>query len=149
MSTGSLPKTQFSSVALAACAVPNGLTIAGVVLGACLLLFCVGTLAVGIDALNCSIEQARTLSFIALVFGSQAMIYAIRERKHLWSSRPSAWLLASSVADVLIASVLAAFGLAMSPLPLAIIGGTLIASIALALVLDLVKIPLLARLDIA
>ena len=47
--------------------------------------------------------RCRTLAFIALVFGSQATIYAIRQRRHLWGSRPSLWLAVSSAADILIA----------------------------------------------
>lgn len=127
----------------------GNLTIAGTVLGACLLAFCAGALAVGKYALGYSTEQVRTLTFIAVVFGSQAMIYAIRERKHLWSSRPSLWLLASSVADVLIASILAVAGVAMTPLAPLIVAGTLLAAIVLTLLLDLVKIPVFARLGIS
>ena len=127
----------------------GNLTISGTLMGACLLAFCTAALAIGKYALHFSTEQARTLTFIALVFGSQAVIYAIRERKHLWGLRPSIWLLASSAADILIASALAIAGLAMTPLPPLVVGGMLVASAALALVLDLVKIPVFARLGIA
>ncbi len=127
----------------------GGLTIAGTVMGACLLLFCTGALAIGRYALGLDTGQVRTLTFIAVVFGSQAMIYAIRERKRLWSSRPSTWLLASSLADISIASVLAVAGFAMTPLSPLIVGGVLAAAVVLALVLDLVKTPVFARLDIA
>ena len=127
----------------------GNLTIAGTVMGACLLAFCTAALAVGKYALGFSTEQVRTLTFIAVVFGSQAMIYAIRERKHLWSSRPSIWLLASSLADILIASILAVAGIAMTPLAPLIVAGTLLSAIVLALLLDLVKIPVFARLGIA
>jgi H+-transporting ATPase len=126
----------------------GSLTIAGTVMGICLLVFCAGALAIGKYALSLDTEQVRTLTFIAVVFGSQAMIYAIRERKHLWSSRPSVWLIASSVADISIASVLAIAGLAMAPVSFAIVGETLAAAVALALVLDLVKVPVFARLSI-
>ena len=125
------------------------LTIAGTIMGAFLLAFCTAALAIGKYALGFSAEQVRTLTFIAVVFGSQAMIYAIRQRKHLWSLRPSAWLLASSAADILIASTLAVAGLAMTPLAPLIVAGTLLAAIVLALLLDLVKIPVFARLGIA
>jgi H+-transporting ATPase len=127
----------------------GNLTIAGTVMGACLLAFCAAALAVGKYALGYSTEQVRTLTFLAVVFGSQAMIYAIRERKHLWSSRPSIWLLASSVADILIASILAVAGIAMTPLAPLIVAGTLLPAIILTLILDLVKIPVFARLGIS
>ncbi len=60
------------------------LTVAGVVMGACLLAFCTGVLVVGRFHLNLGTGALRTLAFVVLVFGSQATIYAIRERRHLW-----------------------------------------------------------------
>jgi len=88
----------------------------------------------------------RTLAFLVLVFGSQATIYAIRERRHLWGSRPSLLLAASSVADIAIASTLAIGGIAMAPLPPLVVTGTLVASIVFAFILDLVKVPVFAHL---
>ena len=78
------------------------------------------------------------------------MIYAIRRR--LWGRRPSGWLLASSAADLGIAPGLAIWGVAMTPLPAPVVAELLAAPVAFAfafaLVLDLVKIPLFARLGI-
>ena len=85
----------------------GSLTMAGVVMGICLLAFCSGVLAVGKFEMGLGIKALRTLAFIGLVFGSQATIYAIRQRRHLWSSRPSLWLAMSSLADIAIASILA------------------------------------------
>ena len=76
-------------------------------------------------------------------------IYAIRERRHLWQSRPSRWLAASSVADVLFASTLAIGGFAMTRLPVAAVAGTLGAAAVFTFIMDAVKVPLLARLKIA
>jgi H+-transporting ATPase len=125
------------------------LTIAGVVLGLCLLVFCAGVLAVGKFALDLGTGELRTLTFAALVFGGQATVYAIRERRHLWKSRPSRWLAASSVADVLIASTLAVGGFAMTRLPVMTVAATLAAAAVFAFVLDTVKVPLFACLEIA
>jgi H+-transporting ATPase len=127
----------------------GSLTLAGAVMGLCLLAFCVGALACGEFGLNLDINSLRTLVFVALVFGSQATIYAIRQRRHLWGSHPSLWLVASSVADVMIASVFAVSGIAMAPLSPLVIAGMLAAAVAFAFVLDLVKVPLFARLQIA
>jgi H+-transporting ATPase len=124
------------------------LTVAGVILGICLLTFCVGVLAIGKFGLDLGTEALRTLVFVSLVFGSQATIYAIRERRHLWSSRPSLWLAASSVADVLIASILAVGGIAMAPLSALMVAGPLVAAVAFAFVLDFVKVPVFRRLEI-
>ncbi len=126
------------------------LTMAGVVMGVCLLAFCAGVLAVGTFGIRLRMASLRTLAFIVLVFGSQATIYAIRERRHLWTcSRPSLWLVMSSVADIGIASVLALGGIAMTPLPLSVVAGTLAASAGFAFVLDLIKVPVFARLGIS
>ena len=126
----------------------GNLTLAGAALGLCLLAFCSAVLAFGKYQMNLGIEPLRTLAFTALVFGSQATIYAIRERHHLWGSRPSLWLAGSSVADVLIASTLAISGLAMPPLPPSVVAGTLAAAVGFALVLNLLKMPLFQRLRI-
>jgi len=129
------------------------LTMAGVVMGICLLAFCSGVLAVGKFEMGLGIEALRTLAFIALVFGSQATIYPIRQRRHLSGSSPSPspslWLAVSSVTDLLIASTLAVGGIAMTPLPVSVVVGTLAAAVPFAVALDLVKVPVFARLRIA
>ena len=135
-------------------AMPNAwrignLTMAGVIMGICLLAFCGGVLGVGKFGIGLGIDALRTLAFVLLVFGSQATLYAIRQRRHLWGSRPSLWLAASSVTDVLIASVLSIEGIAMAPLPARIVAGTLAAAAVFAVVLDLVKVPAFRRLGIA
>ncbi len=127
----------------------GSLTMAGVVMGICLLAFCTGVLAVGKFEMGLDIKALRTLAFIALVFGSQAAIYAIRQRRHLWGSRPSLWLAVSSLADIAIASILVIAGIAMTSLPILVIAGTLAAAAAFALFLDMVKVPVFARLGIA
>ena len=124
------------------------LTTAGAILGVCQLAFCSIVLAVGKFSMNLGIDALRTLVFIALVFGSQATIYAIRQRRHLWGSRPSLWLGLSSAVDVGIAATLAVTGLAMAPLPATLVGGVLVASVAFGVILDLVKIPVFAKLRI-
>ena len=126
----------------------GSLTMAGVVMGICLLAFCSGILAFGKFELGQGIEALRTLAFTALVFGSQATIYAIRQRRHLWGSRPSLWLAVSSATDISIASILAIEGIAMTPLPASIVAGTLAAAAVFAVVADLVKVPAFRRLGI-
>jgi H+-transporting ATPase len=86
---------------------------------------------------------------VGIVFGSQATLYVIRGRQHLWGLRPSIWLVLSSIADVLIISILAALGIAMTPLPIAVIVGEFVAAIAFGVVMDLVKFPIFARLRIS
>jgi hypothetical protein len=50
--------------------------------------------------------------------------------------------------DVLIASTLAACGLAMAPLPLSLVVGLLLGAALFAVLLDFVKVPVLRRLRI-
>jgi len=126
----------------------GNLTVAGAAIGVSELAFCVSVLAVGIYRMGLGIDALRTLAFIAIVFGNQATTYTNRERRHLWSSRPSIWLIVSSVADLLIASTLAVGGIAMTPLPALTVAETLAAAAAFALMLDALKVPLFARLKI-
>jgi len=56
------------------------LTIAGVVMGSCLLLFCITVLAFGKFRMGLGIDALRTMALVALVFGSEATLYSIRER---------------------------------------------------------------------
>jgi H+-transporting ATPase len=127
----------------------GNLTIVAVLLGVCLLTFCIGVLAIGKFEMALGSDELRTVAFIVLVFGSQAMLYAIRERQHIWGSRPSLWLVVSSVADIVIASTLAIGGIAMTPLPVSMVAGVLAAAVAFALVMGLVKVPIFARLRVA
>ncbi len=125
------------------------ITSAGVILGLCFLAFCVALLAIGKFHLGLGLEALRTLSVVAIVYGSQATIYAMRERKHLWGLRPSRWLILSSVADIAIITTLASRGIAMAPLPFNVIASEFAAAVALGVVLDLIKVPVFARLGIA
>jgi H+-transporting ATPase len=127
----------------------GSVTWAGVAMGVCLLAFCTGVLAVGEFGMKFGTEALRTLSFVVLVFGSQATIYAIREHRHLWGSRPSLLLTVSSVADIAIASTLAVGGIAMAPLPALLVIGTLAATAIFAFILDLIKVPVFAFFGIA
>jgi H+-transporting ATPase len=134
--------------------VPNAwhigrLTIAAAILSISLLMFFCGVLAVGVLALDMPLPALQTLCFVTVVFGSQAMIYAIRGRPHLWSIRPGLLLAGSSVLDVAIACVLAVAGIAMAPLSASVVAETLTASCVFALALDLVKWPVFVRLGIA
>jgi H+-transporting ATPase len=127
----------------------GNLTIAGVMMGLGELVFCTSILAFGAYRMEFDIGALQTLAFIVIVFGNQATMYTNRERRRLWSSRPSFWVIVSSVADLLIASTLAVGGILMTPLPTWIVGGTFAAAAAFAVILDLVKVPAFRRLGIA
>jgi len=124
------------------------LTIAGVIMGIGELIFCTLAFAFGVYRLGLPIDALQTLAFVVIVFGNQATTYTNRERRHLWSSLPSIWLLVSSVADLLIASILAISGIAMTPLPVWLVAAILVAAVVFAILLDLVKVPIFRRLNI-
>jgi len=108
-----------------------------------------GVVAADVFTLDLPLPALQTLSFVTMVFGGQAMIYAIRGRPHLWSIRPSLLLAGSTVIDVAIACVLAVAGIAMAPLSASVVAETLAASCVFAVVLDMVKWPVFMRLGIA
>ncbi len=127
----------------------RNLTIAGIILGFADLLFCVASLAAGKFWLGLGTGALQTLVVVTLVFSGQAVFYVSRERRHLWSSRPGRWLIASSAADLTIITLLATNGVLMTALPIAIIGGVFGMAVILALTLDGVKFLLFQRLAIA
>src|SRR5208283_623922 len=106
----------------------GALTIAGVFMGVCELIFCTAVLAIAKFRLGFGMDMLRTLAFVVVVFGNQATTYTNRERQRLGSSRPSGWLVGSSAADLLIAATLATWGIAMARLPILAVGGTLVAA---------------------
>jgi H+-transporting ATPase len=125
------------------------LTIAGASMGISELVFCAAVLAIGKFRLGRGMETLRTLAFLVIVFGNQATMYTNRTRKRLWSTRPSRWLVLSSLADLLIASTLANRGIAMAPLSLLVMGGTLVGAAVFAFIVDAIKVPAFKRLGIA
>jgi H+-transporting ATPase len=124
------------------------LTVAAVIFAVCDLLFCIGVFAFGAFHLSLGLDALRTLTVIILVFGGEGVLYALRERRRMWSSRPSRWVIVSSVADVLIIATLATRGIAMTALPFVVVVGTLGAAIAFACIVDGIKVPVFHRLGI-
>jgi H+-transporting ATPase len=112
------------------------------------LVFCTAVLAVGKFRLGLGIEHLQTLAFLLIVFGNQATTYTNRTRGSLWSTRPSFWLVLSSVLDLSIGSTLASRGLAMASLPLLVVGGTFAGAVVFAFIVDAIKIPVLRHLRI-
>jgi H+-transporting ATPase len=125
------------------------ITAAGVILGLCFLVFATAVLAIGKFELQLGTSALQTLSVLAIVFGDQATVYAIRSRRHLWGLRPTKWVVLSSMADILIISTLAVRGFAMAPLPLAVIASEFAGAVVFGLMLDAIKIPVFARLGIS
>jgi len=124
----------------------RSITGGAVVFGICKLAFSTALLALGYFRLGLDIGKIQTLAFVTLALGNQAILYVLRERRRLWNSRPSNWILASSFVDIAIVSALAISGILMKPLPWPVVAAVLAASVAFALILDQVKRPILTAL---
>jgi H+-transporting ATPase len=127
----------------------GNLTVVSIILGMCDLVFCIASLATGRFALGLDSNALRTLAVVTLVFSGQAIFYVSRERRHLWSSRPGTWLIASSILDVTLFSTLATQGILMAPLSATVVSYVFAAALGLALCLDTVKVMLFRRFAIA
>jgi H+-transporting ATPase len=127
----------------------GALTVAGIFMGIAELVFCTAVLAIAKFRLGFGIDILRTLAFVVIVFGNQATTYTNRTRQRLWSTRPSIWLVLSSVADLSIASTMANRGIAMAPLSLLVMGVMLVGAVVFAFMVDLFKVPIFNCLRIA
>lgn len=119
----------------------RNITGAAIALGACKLGFSIAIVAFGKYKLGLDQGELQTLAFVTLIFGAQAMLYVLRERRHIWSSKPGNWVLASSAADIAIVSALALSGSLMAPLPWHVLASVFVAAAGFALILDVVKFP--------
>jgi H+-transporting ATPase len=120
------------------------LTIVGVAIGLFGLAFCATSLTIGAWVLKLDIDTLRTMTLVTLALNGQAVFYVVRERKRLWSSRPSPIVMASTVLDFLVIGTLASQGILMAPLSVSIIAGIFAAAVLLALVMDQAKVWLFA-----
>jgi H+-transporting ATPase len=125
------------------------ITVAAIVLGICAVIFSSTVLAIGYFQFGLENRGLRTLAAVTLVCSSQATFYVVRDRRHLWSSRPSTWVLLSSVVDVSIIVLLAGTGTLMHVLPWLMIGAIIVAAALFAFILDAVKTALFKRLRVA
>jgi H+-transporting ATPase len=126
----------------------RNITSAAIVLGLSKLAFSTSLLAFGTFRLGLNVQELQTFALVTLVFGNQAVLYVLRERRHMWTSRPSNWVLTSSVVDIGIVSALALLGIFVEPLPARIIAAIFVAAIGFALVLDRIKLPVTAAFKI-
>jgi H+-transporting ATPase len=122
----------------------RNVTAAAIVLGACKLPFSTAMLALGKYKFELGPTEVQTFAFVTVLFGSQGLIYVLRERRHIWSSMPSKRVFASSAVDIGIVAVLALSGTLMEPLPWRLLLAVFGATAAFALILDQIKQPVTA-----
>ncbi len=125
------------------------ITSAGLILGLFFLAFCTGILAVGKFEMHYGIDTLRAITAIVLVYGSQSITYSVRDRRHFWGPPPMKWLVFSTCADVLFISTLANRGIAMAPLPLAVLMTILGAAVVFWMFLSVIKIPIFTKLKLS
>jgi H+-transporting ATPase len=95
---------------------------------------------VGRDVLGLKLAELQTLVFVMLVATGQGNVYLVRERGPFWRSRPSRWLILSSVIDLLVVTGMATAGVLMTPVSLALIVPLLLLVAAYLLILDQLKV---------
>ena len=124
----------------------DNITVLGVALALCNVLFCSGVVAFGRYELLLDQSRLQTLASVTLSFTSQALFYVVRERRRLWSSRPSGWIIVSMLVDVGIFATLATRGILMSAISLQLVAAVLGACIVFAFALDTLKAAIGAHL---
>lgn len=118
----------------------GSLTVSALLIAVVWLVLAFAIFLVGRDVFHLELPQLQTLVFVALVFTGQATVYLVRDRRHFWSSVPGFWLMMTSVAAVLVVSLLACFGILMSPIAPGLVVGVLAVVVSCSVVMDLLKI---------
>jgi H+-transporting ATPase len=126
----------------------RNITLAAVMFGVCKLCFSSAVLAWGKFRLGFDAAQLQTLAFVTLVFGNQAALYVLRERRRLWSSKPGNWVLAASAADIAAVSLLALSGTLMAPVSWRVLIAVFLATGGFALIFDQIKRPVISAFKI-
>ncbi len=96
------------------------------------------------------IEKLRTFIFGFLVFSSLLNVIVVRERKHFWESRPSKFLVASILVDIVIVLLFSTFGIyRLAPIAPEIALLSLAYSFAICfLINDSIKVVLIKKLGV-
>lgn len=126
----------------------RSLLLGGAAFGLASLLFAAGVLAFGALHLGLGLEALRSLTFLAIILATQAVLYATRTAAPLWRSRPGGWVVLSSLLGLGVAIGLAVTGTLMAPLPPPLVLGLLGAAAAFALLLEGLKHVLFPRLGL-
>ena len=126
----------------------RNMMLAGGALAAMILLLSFAVFFAGRDLLGLPLPQLQTLVFVMLVMTGQGNVYLVRERGPFWRSRPSRWLVASSIADVAAVAVMATAGILMAPISPALVAGVLAVVLLWLLAVDRIKVAVFRRLRI-
>ncbi len=111
--------------------------------------FSFGVLLAGRDLLHLDPPRLQTLNFLALAFSGQATVYMVRERRHLFRSRPSGWVALATAGDLVTLAVLAGAGVLVAPIGPWLVAGVLGCVLVAGAVIDLVKVAVFRRTGMA
>jgi H+-transporting ATPase len=110
--------------------------------------FSLGVFLWGHFVLALDMRHLQTLTFAALILSSQAGVYMLRERGHFWKSRPSRFLVGSSVLGLGVAAALVLGGILMPAISLSLLLGIAAIGGIYFSCLDWLKVWLFHRLDL-
>ena len=88
----------------------RSIVVASGVLGALFAVEDLAVIALGIGIFELPFDQLCTFVMLSLVFNTQFRILTVRERRHVWSSAPSAQMLVASIATVAGFALIVMFG---------------------------------------
>lgn len=117
-------------------------------LALCWLIFYFGIFFAARDFFKLHLQAIQTLIFLMFVYSGLATVYLVRTRDHLWKIRPGKFLLISTIADILIVSFLAYFGILMDPLSLGIIFFLAACVVVFMLLIDQIKVLIFKRFNL-
>ncbi len=126
----------------------RNVTGAAVMLGLGKLVFSAAMLAAAKYWLGLGTPQLQTFAFVTVLFGSQGLLYVVRERHHLWSSMPNKWMFAASAIDIGIVAAVSLSGTLMAPLPWRLELMMFGAVVPFTLILDQIKRPVTAVFEL-
>ena len=126
----------------------RALMLIGTLLATLVLILSFAVYFAGRDVLGLNPAQLQTLVFVMLVATGQGNVYLVRERGPLWRSRPSRWLIVSSVIDVVVVTAMAATGILMTPVNLPLVALLLAVVAAYLLLLDPLKVRMFRRIAV-
>ncbi len=132
---------------------PNRWNVRSIVLGAVFIALPILALSFGIfwyahSVLQLPLANLQTLLFVMLVYSGQGTIYLVRERGQFWLSRPSKWMLIGTIVDILVVGVLATQGILMAPIHITLVLEVFGVICLYLIALDLIKVPIFAKLHL-
>ena len=116
------------------------ITLASIIPGFFFMLQGLGAIAMGLYFFYLDIPALNSLVLLNLVFSSQFRVFLVRERGHFWVSMPGAALIRTTVAVIVLFSIMGIFGLLTAPLSIVQVAVILCYSMVISLAIDFPKV---------